>query len=271
MKHLLLVCTCFLVTAPLWSQNGYPQLPDSLNPRIKIKGKVTDGQGHTKPDILVINDRIGAGTFGNPNGTFTVYAHKMDTLLVGAFGYLSEKVCFADSTIRDSYYVEVQLRPLALEIGAAEVFAPRDLDDIQKDISTLGFNESDYRTSGVDAFYSPITFLYEQFSRRERGRRMAIQLENNDRLRALLKELFAKYIDYDIIDLDPEEFDAFIDYLNVSDVFLKSSSQYDFIMYVKVRYQDYRVLYKQEQLTPGDYEYDQDATPPLPATPNRGN
>lgn len=245
---------------------------DSLNPQIVVKGTVRDQSGIARGNILIINQRINAGTFGNANGTFTVYAHKFDTLVIGAFGFHSEKLCFRDSTLRRTYAVDLRLRPLTIEIAEVEVFSPRDLEDIASDIQQLGYDERDYRESGVDAYSSPITFLYQQFSRRERSRRKAIELTNNDRRRELLKELFAKYVAFDIIDLPSEEFDTFIDFIRVDDAFLKRISQYEFILFVKKRYDDYRVLYRQQPLDPGDFQYHEDEEPvPPPAGQNRGN
>ena len=53
---------------------------------------------------------------------------------------------------------------------------------------------------------SPITFLYETFSRQAISKRLVEQLENDDRRRALLQELFTKYVDYDIVELESWEF-----------------------------------------------------------------
>jgi hypothetical protein len=131
--------------------------------------------------------------------------------------------------------LEVSLKPV-------DIVSPRDLEEIQKDIETLGFDEKDYMLSGVDAVSSPITYLYQQFSRRERNKREVAEMRNNDKRRALLKELFRKYVDAEIISLRDEEFDDFIDFCRVSDDFMKSSTQYDFIMYVKKRFELYRMI-----------------------------
>lgn len=272
MRYFLLSVCVFCMASVATGQNGYPILPDSLNPRIVVKGKVTDQAGRPKSDLLIINDRINAGTFGNANGSFSVYAHKHDTLIFGAFGYGSVKVCFADSTIKETYTFECALSPLHVQLASAEVLAPRDLDAIQRDIDKLGFHESDYRTSGVDALQSPITFLYEQFSRREQSRRKAIELQNDDNRRELLKELFVKYVDYEIIALEPGEFDDFITFIGVTDDFLQAATQYDFLLFVKKRYQDYRVQYRMQQLLPGDFDYDQAPdSVATPSVPSQGN
>ncbi len=106
---------------------------------------------------------------------------------------------------------------------------------------------------------SPITFLYQQFSKKEQSKRLAAELWNEDRKRDLLKELFQHYVDYEIIILDNDQFDDFITYLNVSDEFMKNSTQYDFLIYVKDRFKDYKVQLRQKKiLRDTDFDYDKD-------------
>ena len=89
---------------------------------------------------------------------------------------------------------------------------------------------------------SPITALYQAFSRRERNKRLVAEMRNNDRRRELLKELFRKYVDNDIITLDNADFDDFVDFSNVSENFMKTSTQYEFIMYIKKRFEVYQMV-----------------------------
>ena len=141
-----------------------------------------------------------------------------------------------------------------MEVGVAEIFAPRTLNQILKDIETLGYDEKDYRVSSVDAFQSPITFLYEQFSRVEKSKRLVAELENTDKRRELLQELFAKYVDYDIIQLGPDDFKEFAEYCDPGDELLQEWTQYEFILYVKRQYSLFRML--PSRLDDSDYEYD---------------
>ena len=128
---------------------------------IRITGQVIDEYGASKTDLLIVNERLYTGVFGNPDGTFDVTAKKTDVLVFGAIGYDSKKVCYADSVWRDVYVLNFTLKPLEIKLGAAEIIAPRDLERIQRDIEKLGYDEKDFRVSGVDALSSPITFLYE--------------------------------------------------------------------------------------------------------------
>jgi hypothetical protein len=101
--------------------------------------------------------------------------------------------------------------------------------------------------------------LYQQLSKKEESKRIVAKLENDDRRRDLLKELFTIYVDYKIIELSTEDFDDFISYLNVSDEFMKSSSQYEFLVFVKDRFQDYQIARRNTRpLKEGDFDYDKD-------------
>ncbi len=242
----------------LLSVSTYGQVQDSVKTKIIVEGRAFDETGLYKSDLLVVNERTYTGFFGNTDGTFSFEIEKTDTVVFGAMGYASVKVCFADSIPRPKYRLDIKLKPITLSIGVVEIVAPRDLDEIQNDIRNLGFNEKDYRVSGIDVLSSPITFLYEMFSKREQSKRLSIELVNEDRRRDLLKELFVKYVDYEIIDLSTEEFDDFIDFIGVDDNFLKSTSQYDFIIFVKNRFEMYKVLKKARPLDEQDFYYHED-------------
>lgn len=207
--------------------------------KIKIKGQVFHAEDPTF-NLLMVNKTTSAGTFGNADGSFEIFANKNDTILIGSLGYQTEKICMKDSADKPVYTVKVYVKRLTYDLKEFRVFAQRDLDSIQKDIKRLGYDERDYMLSGIDAFNSPLTFLYQQVSKQERMKRKAYETINEDRRRDLLKELFAKYVSYDIIDLGREEFEDFVDFMNVTDEQMKRMTQYDFIIYTKQRFKLFR-------------------------------
>lgn len=192
--------------------------------------------------LMVVNKTTGLGFVSPQDQFFSVSADKSDTIMVTASGYSVKKICFKDSAMRDTFFVSVIVEKPFVSLKPVTIIPPRELEVIQKDIDKLGYKKEDYMVSGIDVLQSPITFLYQQFSRRERNKRVIAQKINDDNRRKLLKELFRKYVDNDIMNLDESQFDDFIDYINVSDEFLKNSSQYDFIMYVKRKYEIYKNL-----------------------------
>ena len=210
---------------------------------ITIRGQVSSSEADRAfYDLMIVNKRTRSGGFGKPDGSFEVRALKTDTILVGSVGHATVPITMADSVDKPVYIVQVRLRPLTVQLRAVEVLPERELKEIQKDIEKLGYDERDYRISSVDALQSPITFLYQEFSKRERSRRKLAELLNEDRKRELLKELLHKYVEYDIINLSDESFDDFIDFCAVPDPVIKGLSQYEFLLYIKKKYELYTSL-----------------------------
>ena len=227
--------------------------------KIRIKGKVLEERGQPVANSIVLNTHTQKGAYGLPDGHFIIECNKTDTLTITCLGYYSRQICFKDSVFKEVYYPKVYLLDRVYTYSTLHIFAPRDLEDIQKDIQSLGYNESDYMLSGINAAMSPITFLYQQLSKKEASKRVVAELKNEDRRRDLLKELFQIYVDYQIIDLTTEEFDDFITYLNVSDEFLIQSSQYEFLVYVKERFRDYQVMRRNDtQFKKEDFDFDKE-------------
>ncbi len=226
---------------------------------ISVQGELRDEMDQPIPNAIIINRTTKMGSFGKPNGTFEVKCQRGDTLAITSLGFQTRYVTYIDSIFSSEFKLKLYLDTRTYMMSEVEVFAPRDLEQIQADIQKLGYNEKDYMISGINAVQSPITFLYQQFSKKEQSKRKVAYLENEDRKRDLLKELFRLYVDYEIIALNDEQFDDFINYLNVSDEFLIQSSQYDFLVYVKDRFRDYKIYLRQNQLMkPADFDYDKD-------------
>ena len=210
---------------------------------VTVRGRVIAGDGeHVFYDLMVVNRRTRTGTFGEVDGTFKASALRNDTLLIGAGGYVTRTVPLSEYTDAELAELRIVLRPWEIQLRPVAVLPERTLKQIQEDINKLGYDERDYRESGVDAFQSPITFLYQEFSRRERSKRLVAQLRNEDRKRELLRELLQQYVEYDIINLNDEAFDDFIDFCAVPDEVIKGLTQYEFLLYVKKKYELYGSL-----------------------------
>ncbi len=231
MRKFLLLFLLGFFSAPLSAQVEY----------VKFKGKVLDAiDGVGLSTMMAVDKNSGSGTFGHGDGEFVMNLEKGDTLLVGAIGYETISypipLDYPGTVISKTFYME----KLVITLPAVDVIPERELDEIKEDINELGYRKEDYKLSGINALSSPITFLYQSFSKRERSKRLVAELQNEDRRRELLKELFEKYVDYDIIQLKDDEFDDFIDYCKVSEYFLKHSSQYDFLVHIKRRFGEYQ-------------------------------
>lgn len=212
----------------------------SAQQEIIVKGKVSGGDGeHVFYDLMIVNRRTRTGSFGNVDGSFMVRALPNDTLLIGAGGYVTRTLPLEEYPATELADLRIVLKPWHIELQPVAILPERTLRQIQSDIDKLGYDPKDYRETGINAFESPITFLYQSFSKRERSKREVAQLRNADNMRELLKDLLHLYVEYDIIKLSDESFDDFIDFCNVPEATLKDLTQYEFLVYVKKKYELY--------------------------------
>jgi hypothetical protein len=211
--------------------------------KVQISGYAYDDKEASRrlDDLMIINLNTGQGVFGKADGTFSIQAGRTDTILVASTGYEYKRITVFDSIVKSNYYLEVALTKLNVNLREVVIFSPRDLEKIYTDIEKLGYNKREMQIGGTDAFSSPITFLYQEFSRYEQLRRHNAERINNDKRRDLLKELLASYVASDIFYLDSREFDDFVDYCNVPEHFMKSATQYDFCVYIKYKFELYRM------------------------------
>ena len=233
-------------------ENPLSQRCDSL---IVVSGSVTDVTGHHIPVAMVVNrSRMGGGQFVDYLGTFLLAVCPGDTLAFGAIGFHTvEKVAPSSGKQWD---LEVRLRRLQVSVGIAEVVAPRELREILRDIEALGYSEGIIAYPRWTPLRAPSHFLYEALNRDERSKRLVAEMENDDRRHDLLRELFIKYVDYDIISLNQTEFDAFIAFSDPGDELLQTWTQYEFIRFIQQRFELFRGL--PSKLNESDYQYQWD-------------
>ncbi len=212
---------------------------------IIITGRAFDSDNNNMPlpKLMIINKRSNNGSFADAEGKFSIVAKQSDTILFSAIGFLLKKVCVRDSVSKKQYHIEVQMQKLQYTLKEISVFATRDLNEIQKDIDRLGVKK-DYSITGLDGFESPITYLYERYSKRGRSKLKVQELENEDMRRDILKDLFRLYVKHEIIDLSDSEFDAFIKYLNFSDEYIQNASQFELTMAIKGKYESFKNRWK---------------------------
>ncbi len=209
--------------------------------QVLLSGKVQDTlRPQTFYNLMVINKSTGRGVFGQPDGYFSVYANQGDSVALSVKGYdVILLVVEADSNCQHKVNVVIEGTPQELE--AVEVRPLKSLQQIKEEREALALRETRVVT-GVSALQSPITALYQAFSKKERIKRWVAEQEYQDDQRRILKELLRTYVVYDIIELTDEEFDAFIDFLNMDDQFLKTASEYDLIIFVQDKFEHYKRL-----------------------------
>jgi tyrosyl-tRNA synthetase len=115
----------------------------------------------------------------------------------------------------------------------------KTLSQIREEREALAMRETRLVT-GVDVLQSPITALYQTFSKKEKNKRWIAEQEFKDNKRKVVQELLRLYVASDIIELNEDEFDDFISFLSLSETFLKTSTEMELYLFIKDKYDHYK-------------------------------
>jgi hypothetical protein len=209
--------------------------------RVLLIGKVVDTlQAQGFYNLMIINRTTGRGVFGQPDGSFTVYCNENDSINFSTKGYpiygfrvksdsnhQMRITCILENKVQEEK--EVIVRPI------------KTLQQIKEERASLSMRETRLVT-GIEVLRSPITALYQHFSQKEQNKKWVARMEFKDNQTKVLKELLRVYISYDIVNLDEEEFEDFIYFLNIDENFLKTSSDMELVTFIKDKYEHFNRL-----------------------------
>lgn len=209
---------------------------------IYLKGKVSDTtKFQIFYNLMVINQTTKQGVYGRPNGEFLVYVRPEDKIAFSVNGY--EK-CFIVVPISDVCTIDtiIYLKPKVQQYEEIIVYPIKSLETIKKEREELSQRET--RTvTGIDVLRSPITALYERFSKTAKSKQQVAKMEFQDSKDQILKNLLSAYVSYDVVYLENEQFELFIDFLNINENFLKTASDYELILYIQGKLEHYKSLH----------------------------
>ncbi|MDG1842641.1 MAG: hypothetical protein P8I93_09865 [Crocinitomicaceae bacterium] len=188
-------------------------------------------------NLMVINRSDGRGTFGQPNGQFSVYVNINDKISLSVKGYeiINYRIKKNKACRIEKKFV---LKPKIQEIEEVVIRPLKTLNQIKEERASLALRETRIVT-GVNMLQSPITALYQAFSKKEKAKRWIAEQEYKDNQRKVVKELLRLYVSYKIIDLNEGEFDAFIAFLNLNSHFLKTATEMELIVFIKDKYEHF--------------------------------
>jgi hypothetical protein len=209
--------------------------------QVLVSGKIVDTlRLQNFYNLMVVNKTTGRGVFGQPNGHFSVYANSGDLIALSTKGYpVYQFVVKPDDNCQAKILAYVERLPQ--EVPDIIVRPLKTLEQIKEERENLALRET--RTvTGVSALQSPITFLYQAFSKKEQNKRWIAEQEYKDDQRRIVQELLRLYVAFDIIELTEAEFDAFITFLNIEEQFIKTASEMELILFIKDKYDHFRRL-----------------------------
>ena len=209
--------------------------------KVIFTGKVIDTiQPQSFYNLMIVNRTTGKGVFGQPNGSFSVYVSNGDTLSISVKEYsMINLVVMADSNCQFRMRIVINRKPKDLKEIVVKPL--KSLEQIKEEREALAMRETRMVT-GIEMLQSPITALYQTFSKKEQNKRWIAEQEFKDNQRKIVQELLRTYVAYEIINLSEDEFDQFISFLNVNDSFLKTATEMELITFIQDKFEHFKLI-----------------------------
>ena len=209
--------------------------------QVFVSGRVEDTLNRDMfYNLMVINKTTGRGVFGQPNGYFSVYVRPGDKIALSTKGYpVYEFIAKADGDCQNHIYAIIERIPQ--EIEQVVVRPLKSLEQIKEERQALSQRETRLVT-GVNVLQSPITALYQAFSKKEQNKQWIAEQQYKDDQRRVVKELLRLYVAFDIIELPEDTFDEFITFLNIDENFIKTASEMELVLFIKDKYDHFKAL-----------------------------
>jgi hypothetical protein len=214
--------------------------------KVWLKGRVEDTLNRFSfLNLMVVNTSTGEGVFGQPNGSFGVYVGNNDSIVLSVKGYTR----FGFRVVGDSscqFEVHAIVEKKAREIEEVVIKPLKSLQQIKEERADLALRET--RTiNGLEVIQSPITALYQRFSKREKTKALIAQMEYKDSQEEIVQELLKLYVSYDIIKLKPDDFIEFIHFMAIDENFLKSATDIELITFIKDKLEHYLEIHPEKE------------------------
>ena len=163
------------IVALLFACKGFSQ---KVERKFVISGTVVEQDSTTAmPYVYLLNSKTGNGTITDYNGKFSIIAGNSDTLTFQYVGYARRKYPVSRiKNLNDSMKtsVKIVMHTMMVNMQSVTVIAnkikPNEIDYMKRYIKQHA------APRGIDAFSSPITALYDQFSRKGREQRKLQQI-----------------------------------------------------------------------------------------------
>ncbi|MDZ4845526.1 MAG: hypothetical protein SH857_08255 [Chitinophagales bacterium] len=196
---------------------------------ILVKGTVVQHPAIGFGDFIIVNLTTGRGEFGKSDGTFEIKIKPKQDIRVSCLGFKTVTVSFRDSVYKPIYHVRVEMKQLTIQFDKPVIIRPqptyKDLEEAREKIGTTEYEP--IIASPVDAFSSPITALYQKFSRKEQEKREYVELMNQKQLEQALKDITRYHIDSGLFELEEDEIVLFISTCPLEQDFVKYASLYE--------------------------------------------
>lgn len=259
MRNLLLLIVIFFLS--LFSINAFGQFI-RIADRVIVAGYVfEESNGSPLPYVNVYVKQSRIGTITDTSGYFILKAGINDTLIFSSLGYDKKYVVITDSAADNDKPLIVFLDTKIYEIRSVEIIALRRYKQLEYEITTMKLPEDDYTNaatnfpfrpadidyytrdvtpmSGIGVVFSPITALYDAFSKEGKEKQKLAEIQEKDYLNSLIEEKISIAVIMKITGMGREDTNVFLEWCNFSPDFILKLTEYDLVLVIKHKYNQY--------------------------------
>lgn len=216
---------------------------------VLIKGKVTQEVNTGFADMLIVNMSKGKGVYGNLDGTFEITAGKNDVLKVSCRGYKTVTISVKDSVYKPEYFILIKLSLLEIIQEEAVIIRPTpSIEELKKSQSEIGtYQYKPLVGTPLEMFFSPITALYQLFSKKEAEKQKYAMFMSQKQLDDYILGVTRYLMKSGLLDLTEEELPRFIARCPINEDFAKQASLYEVSTVINACYKEYAKRHKIER------------------------
>lgn len=209
---------------------------------ILVKGKVIQHPALGFSDFIIVNLASGRGEFGMGDGTFQIRIKPKEDIRISCLGFKTVTVSFRDSIYKPVYTVLVEMKQLTIQFDKPVIIRPQPTyESIEEAREKIGTTQYEPLISNpLDAIFSPITALYQAFSKKEKEKRIYAELVTQKQVEDALKDLTRYHINSGLFDLTEDELELFISTCPLPQEFVKNASLYEISTALQNCYNKYK-------------------------------
>ena len=218
---------------------------------IRLSGVIVNEADEPLPFVTVTNLTTRQGVVSNEEGFFYITFPAHDTLQLSAVNYEAYSMYFGDTAQATNYDLKIRLSEKTYQLENVTVFAFRDeaafkrailaLDDIPEEPEKIVIPGT-YQGPRIEkkaSAASPISFIYDRFSKRAKYERKVQQAKRDAKYQKTLAKKYNRAMVEKITGLNDSRLDEFILFCQLKDEFIERSNEYDIILAINQCYRDF--------------------------------
>jgi len=231
------------------------------SPIIRVSGVILNKEDRSPvPYVSIMNRSNLTGTITDTAGHFSILMPRHDTLHLSAIGFKNVYLSVPDSIESNMYFINIILDKKTYSISTVKVYGLTKKEQFKREFTELKIeptvqeanamkNFPDFQTSIKNttqnpqptiSLGSPITALYDQFSKEGKSKRKLAELTEQDKISEKIKTKFNEKIVGTITRFKGDTLTSFMKFCNFPESFILNAGDYDLAVAIKRKYYEYK-------------------------------